>query len=75
MGIAFFDLSHAPLSQDLNNFVDAYHTSEIGMLRSLRDLLADPQFREIFPAIDPEIISRKISEAESKKEYFYVYGD
>jgi hypothetical protein len=24
---------------------------------------------------DPEIISRKISEAESKKEYFYVYGD
>ncbi|MBR0852289.1 hydrolase [Bradyrhizobium diazoefficiens] len=75
MGIAFFDLSRAPLTQDLNNFVDAYHPSEIGMLRSLRDLLADPQFKEIFPAIDPDLISRQTSEAESKKEYFHVYGD
>jgi hypothetical protein len=75
LGITFFDLSHAPLTQDINNFVDAYHTSEIGMLRSLQDLLADPQFRAIFPAIDPEVISSKISELESKKEYFHVYGD
>ncbi|MBR0848965.1 hydrolase [Bradyrhizobium diazoefficiens] len=75
LGIAFFDLSRAPLTQDSDNFIDAYHPSEIGMLRSLRDLLADPQFREIFPAVSPERISRKIREAELNKERYYLYGD
>ncbi|MGT2440266.1 hydrolase [Bradyrhizobium betae] len=75
LGIAFFDLSRAPLTQDDNNFIDAFHPSEIGMLRSLRDLLTDPQFREIFPAISPERIAGKIREAELNKERYYVYGD
>jgi|GEM_PF-1793724 hypothetical protein len=74
LGISFFDLSRAPLSHNNNNFVDAYHPSEIGMLRSLESLLLQPQFKAIFPAIDPEAISKKIKEAEQNKERFYVYG-
>jgi hypothetical protein len=74
MGVSFFDLSRAPLSHDNNNFVDSYHPSEMGMLRSLQTLLLQPQFKEIFPSIDPEAISRKINEAEQSKQRFDVYG-
>jgi len=75
LGITFFDLSRAPLNQDSNNFIDAYHPSEIGMLRSLRSLLLIPRFRELFPAIDPQRIFEKINEAELNKKRFSVYED
>ena len=75
LGITFFDLSRAPLNQDSNNFIDAYHPSEIGMLRSLCSLLLIPRFRELFPAIDPQRIFEKINEAELNKKRFSVYED
>ena len=75
LGITFFDLSRAPLTQDRSNFIDSYHPAEIGMLRSLDELMADPRFREIFPAISPEAISGMLNDAESNKRRFYVYGD
>jgi hypothetical protein len=61
MGIDFFDLARDPLNANAENFVDAYHLSDLGMLRSMGSLLRLPAFRNLFPAIDPRRIDELIA--------------
>jgi hypothetical protein len=65
LGIPLFDLARSSIDDDPNNFFDAYHPSEIGMLRVVRELLTDPAFRAEFPAIDPSGIDRQIAAGRS----------
>jgi hypothetical protein len=53
LGIAFFDLGRSPIGNDSENFVDAYHTTELGAHRVVQQLLTFPEFRAILPDIEP----------------------
>jgi hypothetical protein len=54
LGITFFDLGRSPVGNDSENFVDAYHTTELGAHRVVQELLTFPEFRAILPDIEPE---------------------
>jgi hypothetical protein len=64
LGITFFDLARSTIDDDNQNFVDAYHTSELGSLRVMQQLLTLPEFRAILPDIDPAATARQIEEIE-----------
>jgi hypothetical protein len=64
LGITFFDLARSTIDDDDENFVDAYHTSNLGSLRVIQQLLASPDFRAILPDIDPTAITRQIEGVE-----------
>jgi hypothetical protein len=51
LGITFFDLGRSTIGNDNENFVDAYHTTELGARRVIQQLLTFSEFREQFPAI------------------------
>jgi hypothetical protein len=61
MGIHFFDLAHDSLNSEKENFFDAYHPSNLGMLRSMQSLLRFTEFRNLFPAIEPKRIDKQIA--------------
>jgi hypothetical protein len=44
LGIDFIDLAHSPIDNDLENFIDAYHPSELGMQRVVRELMQRSDF-------------------------------
>jgi hypothetical protein len=60
LGISFFDLGRSVINNDSANFVDAYHTTELGSLRVVRTLLNSSEFRAAFPKIDPGEIDQQI---------------
>jgi hypothetical protein len=64
LGITFFDLARSTIDDDNLNFVDAYHTSELGSLRVMQELLTFPDFRAIFPDIDPSTTTAQIRQIE-----------
>jgi hypothetical protein len=64
LGIHFFDLGRANFVDDNRNFVDAYHPSELGTLRSMIDLCTDPDFRSLLPSLDPSRLKRDLENAE-----------
>jgi hypothetical protein len=51
LGITFFDLGRSTIGNDNENFVDAYHPTELGAHRVIQQLLTFSEFREEFPAI------------------------
>jgi hypothetical protein len=53
LGIDFFDLARSPIDDASENFIDAFHPSDEGMRRVMKELLTDPKFRSAFPDIDP----------------------
>jgi hypothetical protein len=64
LGIHFFDLGRANFAGDNKNFVDAYHPSELGTLRSIISLWNDPDFRLLLPALDQARLKRDLENAE-----------
>jgi len=54
LGIKFFDLARSSIDDDPDNFIDAYHPSELGMQRTMRALADDPAFRSIIPRLAVE---------------------
>ena len=62
MGIHFFDLAHDQLTGAKENFFDAYHPSSLGMLRSMQRLLRLTEFKNLFPAIEPQKIDKLIAD-------------
>lgn len=68
LGITFFDLGRSTVDDDNRNFVDAYHTSELGSLHVMQQLLALPDFRAIFPDIDPATTARQIEKIEKPNQ-------
>jgi hypothetical protein len=62
MGIHFFDLARDQVNSEKENFFDAYHPSHLGMLRSMQSLLRLAEFRNLFPAIEPQKIDELIAE-------------
>ncbi len=68
LGITFFDLARSTVDDDKLNFVDAYHTSELGSLRVMQQLLASADFRAILPDIDPAAITQQIQEIEGPSQ-------
>lgn len=60
LGITFFDLGHSAIGDDSQNFVDAYHTTDLGAAKVMQELLGSPEFRALFPAIDPVDIKQQI---------------
>jgi hypothetical protein len=73
LGIHFFDLSRAGFTGDKKNFVDAYHPSELGALRSMISLCNEPDFRSLLPALDPDRLKRDLENAERQGKVFEVY--
>jgi hypothetical protein len=73
LGIHFFDLSRASFANDKKNFVDAYHPSELGTLRSMISLCNEPDFRLLLPALDPARLKHDLETAESQGKVFEVY--
>jgi hypothetical protein len=73
LGIHFFDLGRASFADDKKNFVDAYHPSELGTLRSMIDLCNEPDFRLLLPALDPARLKRDLENAERQGKVFEVY--
>jgi hypothetical protein len=63
MGIHFFDLARDQLNSKKENFFDAYHPSNLGMLRSMQSLLHLAEFRSLFPSVDPQNIDKQIADA------------
>ena len=72
-GITFFDLGRANFSDDKKNFIDAYHPSELGALRSLISLCDEPDFRSLLPALDPAQLKRDLENAEREEKVYDVY--
>lgn len=52
LGVVFFDLAHSPVADDPLNFIDAYHPSEQGMVKLLKQLLNEKGFREQLPDLN-----------------------
>jgi hypothetical protein len=73
LGIHFFDLARASFAGDKKNFVDAYHPSELGILRSMVNLCNEPDFRLLLPALDPARLKRDLENAERHGKVFEVY--
>jgi hypothetical protein len=73
LGIHFFDLGRASFADDKRNFVDAYHPSELGTLRSMIKLCNEPDFRSLFPALVPTRLKRDLENAEREGKVFEVY--
>jgi hypothetical protein len=73
LGIHFFDLGRANFADDKNNFVDAYHPSELGTLRSMISLCNDPDFRSLLPALDPARLKRDLDIAERRGKVLELY--
>jgi hypothetical protein len=73
LGIRFFDLSRASFSDDKKNFVDAYHPSELGALRSMISLCDEPEFHSLLPALDPDRLKRDLENAEREGKVFEIY--
>jgi hypothetical protein len=73
LGIHFFDLSRASFTDDKKNFVDAYHPSEIGTLRSMISLCEEPEFHSLLPALDPNRLKRDLENAEREGKVFEIY--
>jgi hypothetical protein len=44
LGIQFINLSHSHIDDDPENFIDAYHLSEIGMHKVVQELMKNPDF-------------------------------
>jgi hypothetical protein len=63
MGIHFFDLARDQLNSKRENFFDAYHPSNLGMLRLMQSLLRLSEFRNLFPSVDPQNIDKQIADA------------
>ena len=45
LGIELLDLAHSSIDDDADNFIDAYHPSEEGMGRAVRELMNAPGFQ------------------------------
>lgn len=73
LGIHFFDLSRADFTDDKRNFVDAYHPSELGSLRSMISLCNQSDFRLLLPALDPARLKQDLESAERLGKVFDVY--
>jgi hypothetical protein len=73
LGIHFFDLGRAHFADDKKNFVDAYHPSELGTLRSIVSLCDDPDFRSLLPALDPARLKRDLENAERQGKVLELY--
>jgi hypothetical protein len=73
LSIHFFDLSRADFADDNKNFVDAYHPSEFGTLRSMIKLCSDPDFRSLLPALDPARLKRELENAERQGKVLELY--
>jgi len=52
LGIVFFDLAHSPIADDPMNFIDAYHPSEQGMVKLLKQLLNEKEFQDQLPDLN-----------------------
>jgi hypothetical protein len=63
LDITFFDFGRSTIDDDSRNFIDAYHTSQLGSLRVMQQLLTLPEFRAIFPALDPAEIERQLEQS------------
>jgi hypothetical protein len=50
LGVPFFNLSHSQIDDDPENFIDAYHPSELGMQKVVKGLMKDPEFRTALAA-------------------------
>jgi len=74
LGIHYFDLTGSPLTADTANFYDSYHANEMGMLRSIIDLIEDPEFRVIFPKLDVEGLRSDLSHPIAGEEPPSIYG-
>jgi hypothetical protein len=66
LGISFFDFGRSTIDDDSENFIDAYHPSELGSLRVMQTLLAFPEFRADFPDIDPADIQQQIDKTDAR---------
>jgi hypothetical protein len=75
LGIAFFDLSHDPLTTEYRNFIDAAHPSERGMLASILSLSKNPKFSTILPELDWHGLEEDLARADVKNDAFTIYGD
>ena len=64
IGISFFDLAHSTIDDQSENFVDAYHISELGAVRVMQELLAQPEFRADFPAIELGMTEHQLRDGE-----------
>jgi len=73
LGIHFFDLGRVSFADDKKNFVDAYHPSELGTLRSMIKLCNESDFRSLLPALDPARLKRNLEDAERQGKVFEVY--
>lgn len=73
LGIAFFDLSRIPENEDSRNFIDPAHMTESGTLAGMVHLLDEPRFRQIFPVLDKDRLSRDLAEAMARGEYLHIY--
>jgi hypothetical protein len=73
LGIHFFDLGRASFADDKKNFVDAYHPSELGTLRTMISLCDDPDFRLLLPALDPARLKRDLENADRQGKVLELY--
>jgi len=44
LGIDFIDFAHSPIDNDVENFIDAYQSSELGMQRVVCELMQRSDF-------------------------------
>ena len=57
LGGPLFDLARLTMADEPSSFVDAYHLAEDGAARVMLHLLKNPDFRALFPRIDPDRVA------------------
>lgn len=75
MGIRFFDLSHLPVGEDSEAFLDPAHPDEQGVLASIIALAENPEFRNLLPDIDLAGLRATYEQARRSGSFINVYRD
>jgi hypothetical protein len=73
IGIDFFDLSKSEIDDHTENFIDAYHPSELGALRSMIYLAQDPVFKSALPLINVGTLKCDLASALSSRSTYFSY--
>lgn len=75
LGIPYFDLCCISLSAKKEEFIDAVHIGERGMIEVLLTLAQDQRFRTLFPALEVDRLKADLDTAQKGNNIFNVYGN
>jgi hypothetical protein len=73
MGIIHLDLSRAAMTSNPENFIDAAHPSEAGMVAALIEASRNAEFTAVFPKLDIAGLKDDLGHASDYENHYHLY--